>query len=102
MATAVHKVPMRSRSHVEILAKRRRDAVFAAFGRSAVRERFAGRALVVVAALFASLAMTAAYHLGYSDFRSGKVRSPVTSPGAFPRSSRSTRSEPRLHMSAST
>jgi hypothetical protein len=52
-------------------------AVFAAFGRSAVRERFAGRALVVMAALFASFAMTAAYHLGYSDFRSGKVRSPV-------------------------
>jgi hypothetical protein len=52
-------------------------AVFAAFAGSAVRERFAGRALVVVTALFASLAMTAAYHLGYGDFRSGKVRSPI-------------------------
>jgi hypothetical protein len=57
-------------------------AVFGAFAGSAVRERFAGRALVVVTALFASLAMTAAYHLGYGDFRSGKVRSPVTSRGA--------------------
>jgi hypothetical protein len=52
-------------------------AVFAAFAGSAVQERFAGRALVVVTALFASLTMTAAYHLGYDDFRSGKVRSPV-------------------------
>jgi hypothetical protein len=52
-------------------------AVFGAFAGSAVRERFAGRLLVVLTALFASLAMTAAYHLGYGDFRSGKVRSPV-------------------------
>jgi hypothetical protein len=52
-------------------------AVFGAFAGSAVRERFAGRALVVVTALFASLAMTAAYHLGHGDFRSGKVRSPI-------------------------
>jgi hypothetical protein len=52
-------------------------AVFGAFAGSAVRERFAGRVLVVLTALFASLAMTAAYHLGYGDFRSGKVRSPI-------------------------
>jgi hypothetical protein len=57
--------------------------VFAAFAGSAVRERFAGRALVVMTALFASLAMTAAYHVGYGDFRSGKVRSPVASDVAW-------------------
>jgi hypothetical protein len=51
--------------------------VFAAFAGSAVREWFAGRMLVVMTALLASLAMTAAYHLGYGDFRSGKVRSPI-------------------------
>jgi hypothetical protein len=51
--------------------------VFAAFAGSAVRERFARRVLVVMTALLASLAMTAAYHLGYGDFRSGKVRSPI-------------------------
>ena len=45
--------------------------------------RFAGRALVVVTALFASLAMTAAYHLGYGDFRSGKVRSPIAADVAW-------------------
>jgi hypothetical protein len=32
---------------------------------------------VGLAALTASLAMTAAYHLGYSDFRGGKLGNPV-------------------------
>ncbi len=52
-------------------------AVFAAFSGSTLRTHVAGRVLVGLAALVASLAMTAAYHLGYSDFRSAKVRSPV-------------------------
>jgi hypothetical protein len=42
-----------------------------------MRERRRGKLLIGVVALVASLGMTAAYHLGYSDFRSGKVRSPI-------------------------
>ena len=45
--------------------------VFAALGR---RHR---RVTVTALALAASLAMTATYHLGYSDFRSSKLRKPV-------------------------
>jgi hypothetical protein len=52
-------------------------AVFAAFAGSRLRSRAFGTVAVGLAALFASLAMTAAYHLGYSDFRSGQVRSPI-------------------------
>jgi hypothetical protein len=36
-----------------------------------------GTIAVGLAALAASMAMTAAYHPGYSDFRSEKVRQPV-------------------------
>jgi len=37
-----------------------------------------GKVLVGVLAMVASLAMTATYHLGYSDFRSEKLRKPMT------------------------
>jgi hypothetical protein len=52
-------------------------AVFAAFAGHAVRDRLRGKLLIGAAALAASLAMTAAYHVGYGDFRSEKVRSPL-------------------------
>jgi hypothetical protein len=52
-------------------------AVFAAFEGTQMRERRRGKLLIGVAALVASLGMTAVYHLGYSDFRSAKVRSPI-------------------------
>lgn len=51
--------------------------VFAAFASSKMRERLLGKAAIGLAALAASLAMTAVYHLGYSDFRSEKVQKPV-------------------------
>ena len=44
--------------------------------RSADR-RFSGRVVIGAIALAASLAMTAAYHAGYSDFRSEKMRKPL-------------------------
>jgi len=43
--------------------------VFAAFAASPVSGRLAGKLAIGLAALVASLAMTAVYHLGYSDFR---------------------------------
>jgi hypothetical protein len=52
--------------------------VFAAFTGSRLNERFAGKVLIGTLALAASLAMTAVYHLGYSDFRSDKVAKPLT------------------------
>jgi hypothetical protein len=47
--------------------------VFAAFAETKVRERWGGKIAIGLAALLASVAMTASYHLGYSDFRSEKV-----------------------------
>jgi hypothetical protein len=52
-------------------------AVFAIFEGTRVRKRVIGTIAVGLAALVASMAMTATYHLGYSDFRSDKVRQPV-------------------------
>lgn len=52
--------------------------VFAALAGSRLNDRFAGKVVIGVVALIASLAMTAVYHLGYSDFRSGKVGKPMT------------------------
>jgi hypothetical protein len=52
--------------------------VFAAFARSPLRDRRAGKIAIGAAALVASLAMTAVYHAGYSDFRSGKLAKPLT------------------------
>lgn len=52
-------------------------AVFAAFAGTRLREERRGTLLIGLVAMLASLAMTAAYHLGYSDFRSSQLRSPV-------------------------
>ena len=52
-------------------------AVFAAFAGNRLRTRLWGNVLIGIVALAASLVMTATYHVGYSDFRSAKLRSPV-------------------------
>lgn len=51
--------------------------VFAALRDSRLRRRAGGLVAVGVVAMVASLAMTAVYHAGYSDFRSDKLRKPV-------------------------
>jgi hypothetical protein len=53
-------------------------AVFAALAGSRLNERYAGKVAIGAIALVASLAMTAVYHAGYSDFRSDKLRKPLT------------------------
>jgi hypothetical protein len=53
-------------------------AVFALFAASPLRRRLLGKVAIGALALAFSLAMTAVYHLGYSDFRSEKVAKPVT------------------------
>jgi hypothetical protein len=52
-------------------------AVFAAFTGTRLRARTLGKIGIGVAALIASMLMTTAYHLGYSDFRSPKIARPV-------------------------
>jgi hypothetical protein len=52
--------------------------VFAALAGSRLNRRFAGKVAIGVVALVASLAMTAVYHAGYDDFRSEKIREPLT------------------------
>jgi hypothetical protein len=52
-------------------------AVLAAFAGTRMRDGLGGRIAVGALALAASLLMTTVYHLGYSDFRSEKVRRPV-------------------------
>jgi hypothetical protein len=52
--------------------------VFAALRGTRVRRRAGGLVAVGAVAMVASLAMTAVYHAGYSDFRSDKLRKPVT------------------------
>jgi hypothetical protein len=52
-------------------------AVFAAFAGTRLRRRKSGTVLIGVVALLASLAMTGAYHAGYSDFRSEKIAKPL-------------------------
>jgi hypothetical protein len=52
--------------------------VFAAFAGSRLRERRGGIVAIGAVALAASVMVTATYHLGYSDFRSSKVRKPMT------------------------
>jgi hypothetical protein len=52
--------------------------VFAAFENSRLRRRVGGLIVVGAVAMVASLAMTAVYHAGYSDFRGAKLRKPVT------------------------
>jgi hypothetical protein len=52
--------------------------VFAALRDTRLRRRAGGLVAVGAVALVASLGMTAVYHAGYSDFRSDKLRKPVT------------------------
>jgi hypothetical protein len=52
--------------------------VFAALKDTGLRRRRGGLVAVGSLAMAASLAITATYHLGYSDFRSSKIRKPVT------------------------
>jgi hypothetical protein len=52
-------------------------AVFAAAQGSRLWSRAAGKVVVGLAALIASLLMATVYHLGYSDFRSAKLARPV-------------------------
>ena len=51
--------------------------VFAAFAAAPLRRRLLGKVAIGLAALVASLGMTAVYHAGYADFRSEKLRKPV-------------------------
>ena len=51
--------------------------VFAGLAGSTLRRRRGGVIAVGAVALLASLAMTAVYHAGYSDFRSEKMRKPI-------------------------
>ena len=52
-------------------------AVFAAFAGTKLRRRRTGTAAVAFLAMVVSLAITAVYHLGYSDFRSEKISKPI-------------------------
>lgn len=52
--------------------------VFAAFAGSRLRARRGGVIAVGAVAMLASLAMTAVYHAGYADYRSSKLRKPLT------------------------
>ena len=52
--------------------------VFAAFAGTRLNRRLTGKVVIGAVALIASLAMTAVYHAGYSDFRSGKLGKPLT------------------------
>jgi hypothetical protein len=52
-------------------------AVFAAFAGTKLRQRMAGKVVIGTIAMLASIGITAVYHLGYSDFRSEKVRKPI-------------------------
>ena len=52
-------------------------ATFAAFKGSRLEGRRRGKIAIGAVALVSSLLMAAVYHVGYSDFRSSKVRSPV-------------------------
>jgi len=52
-------------------------AVFAAFAGTRLRRKAAGTVVVAAIAMIASLGITTVYHLGYSDFRTEKVRKPI-------------------------
>ena len=52
-------------------------AVVAAFAGSPLCSTLSGKLRIGALALLASIAMTAAYHAGYSDFRSGKIANPT-------------------------
>ena len=52
-------------------------ATFAAFRGTRLERRRRGKLTIGAVALVASLLMAATYHVGYSDFRSGKVGNPI-------------------------
>jgi hypothetical protein len=52
--------------------------VFAALKNTTLRKRAEGAIAVGAIAIVASMAMTAVYHAGYSDFRSSKLSKPLT------------------------
>jgi hypothetical protein len=52
-------------------------AVFGAFAGARLRERVVGKIAIGTIAMLASIGITAVYHLGYSDFRSEKLRKPI-------------------------
>jgi hypothetical protein len=52
-------------------------AVFGAFAGTRLRQRIPGKIAIGTIAMVISIGITAVYHLGYSDFRSEKVRKPV-------------------------
>ncbi len=52
--------------------------VFAAFAGRGFARRWPGKITIGAIALAASVALTAAYHAGYSDFRSDKIAKPIT------------------------
>ena len=52
--------------------------VFSALAGTRLNSRLAGKVVIGVVALAASLAMTASYHSGYSDFRSDKMTKPLS------------------------
>jgi hypothetical protein len=52
-------------------------AVFGAFAGTRLRERVTGKVAIGTIAMVISIGITAVYHLGYSDFRSEKVRKPI-------------------------
>jgi hypothetical protein len=52
--------------------------VFAAFAGRSFAHHWQGKIAVGALALVASVALTAAYHAGYSDFRSDKITKPIT------------------------
>ena len=51
--------------------------VFAAFAGTRLNSRLAGKVVIGIVALTASLAITVVYHSGYSDFRSDKMTKPL-------------------------
>ena len=65
--------------------------VFAAFAGTRLNRRFAGKVVIGIVALAASLAMTAVYHSGYSDFRSDKMAKPLHGRSGLERFRRSLR-----------
>jgi hypothetical protein len=52
-------------------------AVFGAFAGTRLRQRFPGKVAIGTIAMVMSIGITAVYHLGYSDFRSEKLRKPI-------------------------
>ena len=52
-------------------------AVFGAFAGTALRRHFAGKVAIGALAMVISIGITSVYHLGYSDFRSERLRKPI-------------------------